>query len=185
MKNKNQKHVTQTTFCLNDISNVKVKTKKLKILENLLKKKVTLFDEKFDEYTKCIKEANGQPLNDKRNGQATLKKWDKKNIALLNLKESIKKTKEAIDMEIGKIIDVEHAKNSLPKEIIELVNQGVLKQWRKHPNILFVAGVQKARIYWRPEQKKVSYKYLRHIKEKEQWKKFAKIYNQLAKSLNN
>ena len=69
-----------------------MKTKRLQILENSLIKKNDLFDEKLNNHFETVKQANGQPLNDKRNGQATLNKWDRQNESLLNLKENIEKS---------------------------------------------------------------------------------------------
>lgn len=160
------------------------KTKKLTILENSLKKKEDLFNEKLQNHFKTVKEANGQPLNDKRNGQATLNKWEKQNNALRNLQESIEKTKEAIEIEEGKILNCESAKNNLPVEIIEMVEDGTLTQWRKHPNTFFVNGVDKARIVWDKKKRVVAHKYFKQITDKEQRKLFAKTYNKLFNSIN-
>ena len=161
------------------------KTKKLTILENSLKKKEDLFNEKLQNHFKTVKEANGQPLNDKRNGQATLNKWEKQNNALRNLQESIEKTKEAIEIEEGKILNCESAKNNLPTEIIEMVENGTLTQWRKHPNTFFVNGVDKARIvFWDKKKRVVAHKYFKQITDKEQRKLFAKTYNRLFNSIN-
>ncbi|MCI6671865.1 MAG: hypothetical protein MSG77_04930 [Prevotella sp.] len=47
--------------------------------------------------------ANGQPLNDKRYGRATISRWNKQNYALNNLQKEIKKTENAINREESKI----------------------------------------------------------------------------------
>ena len=162
-----------------------MKTKRLEILENSLIKKNDLFDEKLNNHFETVKQANGQPLNDKRNGQATLNKWDRQNESLLNLKESIEKTKRAIDNEQGKIFGVEATKKILPKEILEMLKSGQLIQWRKHPRIFFVKDVDKARIVWDIKKKIIAHKYSNTITDKQQWKTFAKTYNILNAALNS
>jgi len=161
------------------------KTKRLIILESSLEKKKKQFSEKLQNHFETVKKANGQPLNDKRNGQATLNEWDKQNNHLRNLDESINKTERAIEIEKGKILDCESVKNILPKEIFEMIENGTLTQWRKHPNTFFVKGVDKARICWDNKKKIVSHKYLNKITDKYQFKLFAKTYNNLFKSINN
>ena len=46
-------------------------SKKLEILKNSLAKKEQELQRRFDVHFATVKQANGQPLNDKRNGQAT------------------------------------------------------------------------------------------------------------------
>lgn len=162
----------------------KLKTRRLEILENSLIKKNKLFDDKLQNHFDTVKQANGQPLNDKRNGQATLNKWDKQNESLNNLKESIAKTERAIENEKGKIIEVEKQKETLPNKILEMVANGRLTLWRKHPNRFFVKGVDKARIVWNEKQKSVTHSYSSAITDKDQWKIFARTFNELHKSIN-
>ena len=159
------------------------KTKRLITLETSLKKKKKQFDDKLQNHIDTVKQANGQPLNDKRNGQATLNKWDRQNDSLRNLQESIDKTERAIEVEKGKIIDCEAVKDSLPDAILEMIANGTLKQWRKHPNTFFVNGVDKARIVWDNKKKVVAHKYSKQITDKDQWKLFVKTYNKLFKSV--
>lgn len=159
------------------------KTKRLIILENSLEKKKKQFDDKLQNHINTVKQANGQPLNDKRNGQATLNKWERQNDSLRNLKESIAKTEDAIDREKGKIIDCESEKNNLPTAILDMIENGTLTQWRKHPNTFFVTGVDKARIVWDKKKKVVAHKYSKQITDKDQWKLFAKTYNELFNSV--
>ena len=54
-------------------------SKKLEILKQPLEKKEQQLNSKFDQHFATVKQANGQPLNDKRNGQATLNKWERQN----------------------------------------------------------------------------------------------------------
>lgn len=159
------------------------KTKRLIILENSLEKKKKQFDERLQNHINTVKQANGQPLNDKRNGQATLDKWERQNDSLRNLKESIAKTEDAIDREKGKIIDCESEKKNLPIAILDMIENGTLTQWRKHPNTFFVTGVDKARIVWDKKKKVVAHKYSKQITDKDQWKLFAKTYNELFNSV--
>ena len=119
---------------------------RLEILKNSLERKEKKFDDKIQDHFDTVKMANGQPLNDKRNGHATLKKWEKQNDALRNLKESIEKTKSAIEKEEGKQNEKKYDYDRFPKNIKEAIDRGELVQWGKHPTILFVPGVEKGRI---------------------------------------
>jgi hypothetical protein len=157
---------------------------RLSVLKNSLAKKEALFEQKLEIHFDTVKQANGQPLNDKRNGAATLRKWDRQNDALHNLKESIQKTKDAIEWEEGTIRVVADANEVTPPQILSLVESGILQQWRKHPNTFFVTGVEKARIVWDNKKKVVAYKYLSAITDKDQRAKFAEIYNSLFQELN-
>ena len=68
---------------------------RLEILKNSLLKKEQQLEKRLDNHFADVKRANGQPLNDKRNGQATMNRWERQNEAIRNLKESIEKTKRA------------------------------------------------------------------------------------------
>lgn len=159
-------------------------SKKLEILKQSLLKKEQELQHRFDVHFATVKQANGQPLNDKKNGQATLNKWERQNDAIRTAIENIEKTKRAIDFEERKIKIVEHANKNIPKEILELVEKGELIQWRKHPHTFFVAGVDKARIVWLEKTKQVAHKFFGKIKEQEQRTRFAKVYNSLNAVLN-
>ncbi len=158
-------------------------SKRLEILKQSLIKKECLFNQKIESHIADVKSANGQPLNDKRNGQTTLSRWDKQNNALRNLKKSIEKTKDAIEREEYKVLNTETTKSELPQEIQALINTGQLKQWRKHPHIMFVEGVDKARIIWYSKNNIIAHKFTSEIKDQEQWSIFVKIFNPLAKKL--
>lgn len=155
-------------------------TKRLEILENSLKKKEDLFNNKLQNHFDTIKMSNGQPLNDKRNGFSTMKKWENQNDTLRNIDKSIDKTKDAIQREKFKIIDCESAKEQFPKIILDMLSEGVLTQWRKHPNYLFINGVDKVRLVFDPKAKKISHKYSSEITDKDEWKLFAQIYNRIS-----
>jgi len=160
------------------------KMTRLQILENSLIKKQALFDSKLNSHFADVKSANGQPLNDKRNGHVTLNRWEKQNDSLRNLQKEIEKTKNAIENEKDKIEGVERTKDILPTEILSLINEGKLTQWRKYPNMFFVVGVEKARIIWEVKKKQVAHKFVSSITDAEQRKLFAQIYNSLNKALN-
>lgn len=160
-------------------------TKRLEILKNSLIKKESLFNDRLDNHFKTVRQANGQPLNDKRNGQATLNKWERQNESLINIQKGIEKTKAAIEREEYKISDVEHAKKTLPLPILEMLESGQLIQWRRHPNTFFVKGVDKARIVWDNKKKLVFNRYKGSITDKDQWKIFAVTYNTIFKYLQD
>lgn len=159
-------------------------TNRLDILKKSLAKKEQELRRKFDVHFETVRQANGQPLNDKRNGQATLNKWERQNDAIRTQKESIEKTKRAIEFEEGKIKEVEYTNNFIPIEILELVESGILIQWRKHPHTFFVAGVDKARIVWLEKRKQVAHKFVSEIKDQEQRTKFVRVFNPLGLLLN-
>jgi len=156
---------------------------RLAILKASLANKEALFDSKLAAHFSSVKEANGQPLNDKRNGNATLSKWERQNEALHILKEGIQKTKDAIDKEESKIARVEYANDSTPLEILQLVGDGVLKQWRKHPTTFFVDGIDKGRIVWDSDKKILAHRYAREITDCDQYRKFAAVFNSLSKQI--
>jgi len=159
-------------------------SKKLEILKQSLAKKEQQLNAKFDQHFATVKQANGQPLNDKRNGQTTLNKWERQNESIRTMQKSIKATKQAIEIEEGKIKGVEHANTFIPAEIQKLVETGELIQWRKHPHTFFVPGVDKARIVWDEKRKVVAHKFVSEITIQEQRTKFVRIYNPLNALLN-
>jgi len=77
---------------------------RIEILTASLKKKEAMFDQKLQEHFDTVRQANGQPLNDKRNGRSTLDKWDRQNESLRSMQESIGRTKAAIEREQKKNI---------------------------------------------------------------------------------
>lgn len=159
-------------------------TKRLEILEESLKKKQQFFDHRLQDHFDTVKQANGQPLNDKRNGRATLDKWEKQNDSLRRLQDGIEKTKMAIERERGKMLNVEAVKETLPAEILALVESGALIQWRRYPNMFFVPGVDKARIIWDSRKRIVAHKFANTLTDREQRKRFADAYNPLFEIFN-
>ena len=163
----------------------RIMSDRLEILKNSLAKKEQQLAKRFDDHFEDVKMANGQPLNDKRNGQATLNRWERQNESIRNLKESIEITKRAIEKEEDKIHACKYQNdNFIPKEILELVEKGELIQWRKHPTHFFVPSVEKARILWDESRKAVAHKYAHLITEQEQRTKFVRLYNGLNAVLN-
>lgn len=143
-------------------------TKRLEILEESLKKKQQIFDNRL--------------LN--HFNRSTLDKWDRQNDSLRRLQAEIEKTKNAIERERGKIFSVEATKETLPAEILTMVESGTLIQWRKYPNIFFVPGVDKARIIWDERKRIVAHKFTNTLTDTEQRKRFAEIYNRLFEIFN-
>ncbi|WP_455609003.1 hypothetical protein [Bacteroides rodentium] len=157
---------------------------RLDILKASLEKKQAKFDRKLNEHFADVKSTNGQPLNDKRNGFATMKRWDRQNDALSRMQKEIEKTQTAIEREESRIRCIDRNKNSMPEEIQELIDNGTLKQWGKYPHIMFVEGVDKARIIWDSKKKTVMHKFVSSITDTEQRRKFARVYNSLNASIN-
>lgn len=157
---------------------------RLDILKASLEKKQVKFDKKLDEHFADVRSANGQPLNDKRNGASTMRRWDKQHESLANMDKEIEKTKTAIEREESKIRCINYNKSSMPQEIQRLIDSGTLKQWGKYPHIMFVDGVDKARIIWDDNKKQVLHKFTNTLTDKEQRKKFAQVYNSLHASIN-
>ena len=147
-------------------------------------KKEEKFNRMLDTHIKDVKSANGQPLNDKRNGYATMNRWDKQNNALSNQQKEIEKTKNAIEYEESKQKNILNHKGTMPDKISILIENGTLKQWGKYPHIMFVDGVDKARIIWDNKKKVVMHKFASSITDAVQRKKFAQIYNSLHTAIN-
>ena len=160
-------------------------SKRLEILKKSLEKKEKTFSDKLQNHFDTVKQANGQPLNDKRNGQATLNKWERQNSALRNLKQSIEKSKEAIEREEFKVESCEAVKSRLPAELLTLIDEGKITQWRKFPNRFFVVGVERARLVWDEEKKIVIHQYVSEIpKGVGQFEIFRDVFNHLNKTVN-
>lgn len=158
-------------------------SKRLEILEASLAKKKAAFDARLQDHFDTVASSNGQPLNDKRNGQATLNAWDRQSESLRTLDNGIEKTTAAIEREKQKIAYVEVVSETLPAMLLEKVATGELVQWRKHPHTFFVPGVEKARIVWLEDKKQVAHKFVSSINDPEQRKVFARTYNDLYKGL--
>lgn len=145
-------------------------------MKSSLEKKEAKFNEKLQAHFDTVKQANGQPLNDKRNGKSTLDKWDKQSDALRNLEKSIQKTKDAIDREENKIALSKSV--ALPKYIRDAVEKGLITQWRKFPRFFFVVGVTGGRIVLDEETGMISHRYLSKV-TKEEYPTFRDVFNNL------
>lgn len=156
---------------------------RLDILEGSLAKKNEVLERLFDTHFADVKAANGQPLNDKRNGQATMKKWERQSDAIRSQKESIKKTEDAIEREKSKIADTEATKKDFPNVILNLIEDGTLTQWRKHPRFLFIKGVDKARLAYDPDTGIISHRYSNQVTDKAQRKILIDTWN-IVKIIN-
>ena len=151
-------------------------SKRLEILKNSLEKKEGIFNEKIQNHFDTVREANGQPLNDKRNGRRTLDKWEKQNDSIRATKESIEKTKRAIEIEESKIANV--SSFCIPEFLKPFLESGVIAQWRKYPNRFFVKGVDKGRIIWNSEKNFLGYSFLSEI-PKDQYPIFRDVFNEI------
>lgn len=153
---------------------------RLRVLKASLAKKQARFDERLGQHFDAVRATNGQPLNDKRNGAATMKQWAKQEDALRSLHEGIEMTSRAIDREQSTMVRV--ASVELPEAITQALSDGRLVQWRKHPTTFFVSGVDKARIVLKPDGS-IAHRYASQIKDAAQHKIFAKTYNELRAAI--
>ena len=153
---------------------------RLELLQRSLERKQAAFDARLSAHFDAVRATNGQPLNDKRNGAATLRQWERHNDALRAAQASIEVTQAAIEREAATIERV--AAVELPAAIQSRIDAGELSQWRKHPTTFFVTGVEKARIVLLPDGQ-VAHRYASQIKDAAQHKVFAKTYNALRAAL--
>jgi len=160
-----------------------IPTKRLHILQESLRKKEEAFDAFLHHHMETVAQANGQPLNDKRNGAKTLHLWYGQNEALRTLNAGIEKTKMAIEREQSKINYVANVNQDLPQPILDLLADGTLQQWCKYPNRFFVSGVKKGRIIWDMKKKELMYSFYGQIQEEEQRARFRETYNTLRATL--
>lgn len=158
-------------------------TRRLEILEASLEKKKSALDDKFEKHFADVKRANGQPLNDKRNGRATMDRWDRQSDSIRKQQAEVEKTEAAIEREMGKIRECDAALGEVPREIVNLVSSGLLIQWRKHPTVFFVDGVDHARIQWKNGV--LVHRYTSKITDKDQWAKFRDTFNGLKRSISD
>lgn len=151
-------------------------TARLEILKSSLAKKEARFDARLQDHFDTVAQANGQPLNDKRNGRATLNKWDKQSDALRSMQDSIQRTKDAIEREETKIANVSLV--SLPTYIQQAIEDGLITQWRKHPRFFFVVGVSGGRIVLDEKTGTIGHRYLSKVK-KDEYPIFRDVFNNL------
>lgn len=137
-------------------------SRRMKILQQSLAKKQAAFDQRLQNHFDDVRSANGQPLNDKRNGQATLNRWERQNDGLRTADKEIEKTQRAIEREQAAIDRVNNA--DIPAFLKPMIESGEITQWRKFPNRFFVSGVEKARIIWDKDKQQFGYAYLQGVK---------------------
>lgn len=152
---------------------------RLKTLGKSLESKTIKLDKMIQEHFEDVRSANGQPLNDKRNGAATFRRWERKNAALGKLKTEIEKTRQAIEKEQYKQFVVLEARDNLPIYVLKMIDAKELTLWRTHPNTFFVPGVEKARITYNPKTGDFGHRYLSDIAP-EQYPAFRDTFNKLA-----
>lgn len=153
-------------------------SERLKVLEKSLSKKRKIAEKKLEDHMADVAAANGQPLNDKRNGRATITRWDKQSNSIRRAHDEIKKTESAIEREKYKIVHVESTNEKLPAYVLEMVKRGELVQWRRHPNFFFVPGVEKGRIVINLKTGGIFARYMSDI-PKDQYPKFRDTINKL------
>ena len=154
-------------------------SKRLEILKESLQKKEGLLNARLSDHFASVKLTNGQPLNDKRNGAATLGKWERQNAAIRRVQEGVEKTQAAIEREESAIARANGL--SLPGFIQQAIEAGELTQWRKHPNRFFVSGVDKGRIVWDAEKQVLMHSHLSDV-PKDQYPKFRDTFNKLRQA---
>lgn len=158
---------------------------RINILKRSLEKKEKAFNDKLSIHMEDVKGAQGEPMAGHRGGNKVLSRWEKQDKTLRTLNEGIEKTKRAIEIEEKKIESVENSKDYIPEIFFQLIYEGFLTQWRKHPSIFFVVGVDKARIGWDSKKKTAYHKYYRMIEDDAQKQLFKDawgiIYNKLNK----
>lgn len=70
---------------------------RLDILKASLEKKQAKFNRKLNEYFSDVKSANGQPLNDKRNGYSTMKRWDRQMTPFPKYRKRLKRLRQRLN----------------------------------------------------------------------------------------
>lgn len=155
-------------------------SKRLEVLQASLARKTAALDQKIAEHFAAVRQANGQPLNDKRNGAATLARWERQNAAIRKLSEGVEKTKAAIERETAAIERTRAVQ--LPEPIERDIKSGLIAQWRKHPNTFFVSGVDKARLVLLDDGR-LAHRYVTAITDPDQRKTFAQTYNRLSQEV--
>ncbi len=153
-------------------------SKRLEILKASLAKKEARFDERLQNHLNTVAQANGQPLNDKRNGRATLNKWDKQNDLLRGIQDSIQRTKGAIEREEVKIANASLV--DLPPYLQQAIDDGLITQWRKFPRFFFVVGVKCGRIVLDEDSGIIGHRYLNRV-EADEYPIFRDVFNKLKR----
>lgn len=157
-------------------------TKKLKNLKSSLDKKERLIDDKIRDHMDGVLETQWQPLQDGGRSSKILSSREKEDNSIRKLKESIESTQYAIAVEEERISETQKMFDSLPKALQDRILSGELTQWRKYPRIMFVNGVDKARINWDAKKGVVVPKFHNRL-EGEDRKRFVAVFNAIVKEL--
>ena len=155
---------------------------RLTTLEASLAKKQECLNALTQTHMDSVREANGQPLNDKRNGMATMKRWDKQQAAISAQLKEIEKTETAIEDEQDKLAEIAAWREILPQPLLTAIDSGEIVQWRRHPNRFFVSGVPKARIVWDEKTGKLSSAHANNLAG-ESHDKFNAVFCRLKKEI--
>jgi len=182
----NNQEDTQNSAPFSDSLETLIEKKtRLDILKNSLEKKKQVLDSRYDAYFEDVKRGNGQPMNDKRNGQATLNRWDRKSNSIRSAEEAIKVTEEAIIKHEYREKAIERTKSILPAPLLDSLTSGDIRQWHRFPNYFFVKGVEKGRFFWDTKTKCIRLKYMSQIPNKEQKDLFISVVRQLDKDIRD
>jgi len=166
---------------------------RLEILKNSLVKKKANLDIFFEDLYSHQRLTNGQPMNDKRNGNSWFKRHEQLNNKIANQFKEIEKTEHSIEKEQSKIDNYSNIEKDLPQPILDLIQAGTLIQWKKYPNTFFIEGLDTVRIVYEKKVMKTKIKetllnrYQNEFKKnctKEEWTKFVKIFNYLKPLIN-
>ena len=122
-------------------------------------------------------------MNDKRNGQAFFNQHAKLDSALQRQQAEIEKTKQAIIIEEGKIAYCKNTLEDIHPAIIKLLEEGKVTQWRKHPTMFFVVGVEKGRFIYKNGQ--LLNKFYTSIPTVEQKAIFKEVYQALQAEIKS
>lgn len=155
-------------------------SKRLEKLQESLSKKETNLDRRFDNHFSDVRGANGQPLNDKRNGASTVARWDRQSDGIRSEKAGIEKTKKAIQREQDLISNV--ASTEVHPALKTAMDNGEITQWRKYPNRFFVPGVDKGRIVFDEKNGTIGVAYLSDV-SKEHYPKFRDAVNKITREM--
>ena len=154
------------------------KPDRLTILQTSLQKKTAKVDAALNQHFADVKSANGQPLNDKRNGSATTARWNGQADTIRTRQREVAKTERAIETELVKLASVKTVNDGLPKYVLDMIDSGELSQWRRHPNTFFVPGVDKGRVIVDLKTGQLSTRYMSEV-SKEQYPKFRDAVNKM------
>lgn len=154
-------------------------------LEASLARKEAKFNEALSSHMYDVKGAQGEPMAGHHGGEKVLSRWERQNNSLRRQSEGIEKTKKALEREDYRDlvkVDAQEKLLKMPQIIQDLVSDGTLNQWKKHPTIFFVDGVSKARIQIKGG--KAYHRFASQCANNEEFQLFRSIYNKVNKEVN-